>query len=106
MRVFVFVLLCLASFRATRLITSDEWPPSEWFREKIAQRFGPYSSWVTLFTCPWCLGAWFSIALTTLTQLFIYDFFTDKVLNKPAFLGLIIGAVAAVVGYLGTYDER
>lgn len=106
MRALMFITLALAAFRVTRLVTIDEFSPSEWFREKITERFGAYSSWVTLFTCCWCFGAWCSIILVTFTHHFVYDIIRDEVLSPFGVLALVTAAISSLVGYLGTYDER
>lgn len=93
--VFLFVISSLATFRVTRLVTSDKWPPSMWFRDRIEQRFGEESSWMELFTCPWCLGAWFSAAMTAFLDWYIG-------IPLPIFWAF---ATSAVVGYLGAYAE-
>lgn len=95
MTVFHFVLLTLASYRLTRLLTTDAWPPVEWFRDYIERRFGPDSSWFTLVTCPWCAGVYITFAVYAVDH-FLW--------NPPTWL-LAFVASSALVGYLGTYDE-
>lgn len=91
----VFIVLSLAAFRLQRIITTDQWPPSDWFREKVRSRTGDDSSWTTLVTCPWCFGFWISLA----------------VMAEHHYLGVIpmwvygVFAVSAIVGMLGTYDS-
>lgn len=96
MNAFRFVLLSLTCFRLTRLVTTDEWPPSNWFREAVEKRFGEHSSWMTLVTCPWCWGVW------TTGVVYAVDHFIWTI---PTIL-LAAGATMALVGLLGTYDER
>lgn len=96
MSVFRWALMVLATFRLTRLITTDEWPPTNWLREKVEDRFGKDSSWVTLITCPWCCSVYVGFAV----------FAIDHYLWRPPFWLLAFVAATALVGYLGTYDER
>lgn len=93
---FEFACMALTAARLTRLVVADDWPPSEWLRNKVADRTGEDSSWTTLVTCPWCWGVWTTAAL----------FLTDHYLwNIPTWL-LAMGAAMEIVGYLGTYDSR
>lgn len=92
---FTFIILALAAFRIQRIITTDDWPISEWFREKVRSRTGDDSGWTTLVSCAWCSGFHTSIAVVV----------------EHRFLGVVpmwvygIFAASAVVGMLGTYDS-
>jgi hypothetical protein len=60
-----FVLLALASFRLTRLIAWDTWPPVS--RARIWLLYRPEGGLRSdaldeLFACPFCLGFWISLA--------------------------------------------
>ena len=45
----------LGTARLTRLLTEDDWPPVQWFRNKwIAVTNG--SGWESLFLCPFCMA--------------------------------------------------
>lgn len=96
MSVFRFVLLTLFSFRVSRIVTTDSWPPTERFRDWVEERTGPDSGWTTLTTCPWC----FSLYVTV--PVFVIDMYVVRI----PLVVLLIGASMACVGYLGTYDER
>jgi hypothetical protein len=52
----------LASYRLTRLMTTDHLPPAEkartWLEEKTP------GNYAVLWTCPWCFGAWVSLGVT------------------------------------------
>lgn len=93
--VFQWVLLSLTAFRLQRIVTADDWPPSEWFRESVKERFGEDSSWYKLFTCPWCWGTWMTLGVFSIAA---------QVISVPnPLLQSIAGC--AVVGILGsTYD--
>jgi hypothetical protein len=78
----LLVLLGLTTYRATRLVVRDDFPPILWAREKI-QQVRPtriighgdeahYSYWWggELVSCHWCASGWISLALVGLTDLF------------------------------------
>ncbi len=53
---FLFVLLSLATFRATRLVVHDDFPPIRWARDRITR-----PEWLhDLVTCHWCASAYIS----------------------------------------------
>lgn len=92
--VFVWVVLALASHRYQRLVTTDHWPISQWFRRYIDRRFGERSSWAELVNCGWCFGSWTTIAV------FCEHFY----LGVVPFVVHVIAAAATVVGLISTYD--
>lgn len=47
--------------RLTRLITSDSWPPAEWFRVAFAN-WTRHGSWSVLVTCPFCAAPYVAAA--------------------------------------------
>lgn len=96
MTVFRFILMALVAFRFTRLITMDDWPPTEWFRNKVAERTGEHSGWSTLVTCPWCCSPYITATL----------FLVDHYLWTIPMLLLYMGATMAIAGFLGVYSER
>lgn len=85
----ILILLSLAAFRATRLITDDRLtlPARAW----IAGRFPKRAAVQYFITCPWCVGMWISAALVLLVWYW-------QPLPLP---GLWIPAVAAIAGMLG-----
>ena len=91
-----FVVLALASFRLQRIVTRDDWPPSEWFRGAVERRFGTESSWFTLVTCPWCFGFWVTAAV----------FAEHRFLDIVPVWAYAICAASAVVGLLGEWETR
>lgn len=99
----IYFWMALASFRLTRLVTTDVWPPIVWLRSHLidfttrrTKRTGPSSHWPELFTCPWCAGAYLTAIVFGLTWLFV---------TIPLPL-LQYSSLLAIVGYLGVYDER
>ncbi len=52
----ILVLLSLATFRATRLVVRDDFPPIKWARDRITR-----PEWLhDLVTCHWCASAYLS----------------------------------------------
>lgn len=93
----VLVLLSLGAYRLQRVVTTDDWPLSEWFRSKVERRFGSQSSWYTLLTCPWCLGFWVSGATV---------FVVDRWFHAAPMPILVWLAVSTVVGLIGEWESR
>lgn len=104
----LFVLLALASYRVTRLVTTDKItePIFDRLRFGLERRWyakhGPEGSdthfnskLAFLLSCPWCLGFWVSGAGTLLVSL-VYG------LDYPVLTWL---AVSTVVGLLGQLDS-
>jgi hypothetical protein len=51
-----FIILALATFRITRLFTTDY--IFEWLRNGIWKKFPPHTWLGYLFTCDWCFSIW------------------------------------------------
>lgn len=91
-----FAVLALASFRLQRIVTTDDWPPSEWFRDRVGIRTGEDSGWFTLATCAWCFGLWISAAVMaehhylSIVPMWVYGIF----------------AVSAIVGLLAEWSSE
>lgn len=78
----IIVLMSLTSYRLSRLLVHDVFPPLAWLRDKFT---GPYEvlpgaepqpTWVPywlayLWTCTWCMSVWTSAGVTALTWLTI-----------------------------------
>lgn len=110
------VMVCVATHRATRLVTRDDFPPILWLREGVigwAHGFGwaPRSRWkdadydhyrrwhwlADLITCPWCAGVWLAAGITWLADRLVTD-------GLPGPL-LVWATAAAVAGWLGRADD-
>lgn len=110
-------VLALAAYRLTRLATTDSlfaswrhrwyrrFPPNDHYRAMVRQ---PGQGWVQgpnpvrrthplgqLVECPWCIGAWISIALVATTAQYIS-------IPLPV---LVAAATSTVVGLLGELDS-
>jgi hypothetical protein len=83
-----FVILALAAFRATRVITTDT--VFEAVREKIWKRFPPSKGFGYLITCNWCTGFYISI-LFVIAYLLVPTivFVVSLVLSISAIIGLL-----------------
>lgn len=97
MLVLVIVLLCITTWRLTRLLTADAFPPIQMFREWVEARAGETSSWAYLVNCPWCVSVYFGGILTVATMLLLPDG-----LPVPA---LVWGTTSGVTGLLSTIED-
>lgn len=69
----LLLILVLATYRVTRLITTDDFPPIYWLRWKIITARPSYVRtrdnqqmfwWLgELVSCPWCASGWVSLGL-------------------------------------------
>jgi hypothetical protein len=86
--IFSYILLVLAAYRTTRLITTDT--ITEPIREKIWKRFPPSTPFGYLFTCNWCTGFWVSL-LFVVAYILVPDvtFVVSLVLSTSALVGII-----------------
>lgn len=112
-----YVVLALAAYRLTRLFTRDvlfaswrhrwyrRFPPNDHYRAMVRQ---PGRGWVLaanpvrpthplgqLIDCPWCIGAWVSIAVVAVVA---------QIVSVPLPV-LVACAVSTVVGLLGEVDR-
>lgn len=79
--IFVWFLIALCTYRITRFITRDIFPPMKWFREHTSfdddtnrpdhrWRFVP--NWFAdLISCPWCASLYVAGAITWIVDLTI-----------------------------------
>ena len=84
------VLLWLATYRATRLIVADAFPPAAAARQAVADRFGDASSWAYLVTCPWCAGVYVALAATWAWDAHVYP------LTAPWAVAATVAALAGL----------
>lgn len=86
--IFSYILLVLAAYRTTRLITTDT--ITEPIREKIWKKFPPSTAFGYLFTCNWCTGFWVSL-LFVVAYILVPDvtFVVSLVLSTSALVGII-----------------
>jgi hypothetical protein len=106
--VWLFILLALASYRVTRLVTMDKitepifgrvrwWFERRWYEKHDGGSDTHFNSKIAfMLSCPWCLGFWVSGAGTLLVSL-AYG------LDYPI---LTWFALSTVVGFLGRFDSE
>jgi hypothetical protein len=83
-----FVILALAAFRVTRVITTDV--VFEAVRERIWKRFPPSKGFGYLITCDWCTGFYVSIAFVLAYLLVpVIVYVVSLVLSISAIIGLL-----------------
>lgn len=86
---FTFVILALAAFRITRLITTDRIFDS--LREKIWNKFPPNRVNIGyLITCDWCTSIWVAPIVI----------FSYVLVPSVVFVVSLVLATSAVVGFL------
>lgn len=90
-------LVVLATYRLTRLITADAFPPLAAARAKVADRFGEDSAWAYLAECPWCVSVYAGAIVTAATDL------AGVPLEAPV---LVWAASSALTGILSVIVDR
>lgn len=86
--IFNYVILVLAAYRVTRLITTDT--VTEKLREKVWKKFPPNTMIGYLITCNWCTGFWISVKFVV-AYILVPDvtFVVSLVLSTSALVGII-----------------
>lgn len=92
------VLLALATYRVTRLIVADAWPPTERLRDWVEDRTGPESGWSYLVHCPWCMSPYVAALCVLLTAVSV-----DGGVPAPA---LVIAACSALTGLIASIEPE
>jgi len=89
-----FLILGLATFRLTRLVTRDAIFESA--RNRFWGRFPPESSKLGyLLTCEWCLSVWLASAL-----------FVSAMISTVTVLVATPFALSAIAGLLTAYEDK
>lgn len=90
----LLLLLGLCTWRATRLVTRDSFPPIRWARDRVEQH-GP--EWLAdLVTCHFCASVWLAAGITAATDLFV---------SVPRPL-LMFGSAAAIGALIADHENR
>lgn len=89
-----FVILALAAFRLTHLITTDA--IADGFRTKVWKKFPPNTKIGYLITCNWCTGFWVSVFLVI----------SYLVLPVATLVVSLILAISASIGLISAWIER
>lgn len=91
---FEFVILALATYRITRLLTRDV--IAEPIRIRVWKKHPPESSKLGyLFTCEWCMSIW--------TASLIYGCF---IITSVTVIVVVPLALSAVAGLLTAYEDK
>jgi hypothetical protein len=88
------VILALAGYRATHLVTTDA--ISDGFRSRIWSKFPPTTKIGYLITCNWCTGFWISL-------LFVAGYL---ILPQITLVVSLILAISALIGIISAWIER
>jgi hypothetical protein len=88
------ILLSLAAFRLTRLVTTDT--VTDGIRNQIWKKFPPSTKLGYLITCNWCTGFWVSLLLGCLWL----------VIPEALTVVSLVLAVSALVGLISAWSER
>ena len=89
---FTFTILALATFRLSRLITTDV--IFEWLRNLVWKRFPPSTTFGYLFTCDWCMSFWFgSLVIISYTIVPTATFYVCAALALSAVAGILAARV-------------
>jgi hypothetical protein len=93
----LLLLLGLACYRLTRLVTADTFPPIAGPRERIDRAtMGGRWGWVgKLLTCHWCASGWVSLAIVAGV-----DLFSGQRVPLPPVMWLAVWAVGAMIAQL------
>jgi len=89
---FTFIVLALATFRLTRLITTDV--ITEFIRTWVWKRFPLSTKTGYLFTCDWCMSIWFA-SLVTISYTIVPT--ATLFVALPLALSAVVGILAARV---------
>jgi hypothetical protein len=102
----LLLLVTAASYRLTRLVVEDSFPPALWLRERLTgeniavRRWRWVPEWLTdLVSCRWCASVWVSGGVTLLTALW-----TDVPL--PLLVWAVAASGAAWISHLEDYFVR
>lgn len=61
----LFVAVIGASYRISRFVIEDDWPPVHRFRSYLFSRWGEDDAWASGLRCYWCIGTIITAALVT-----------------------------------------
>ena len=88
------LILILAAFRLTHLITTDA--IADGFRTRVWKKFPPATKIGYLVTCNWCTGFWVSI--------FLVIFYL--ILPLATLVVSLVLAISASIGLISAWIER
>ncbi len=90
-----FLTLALATSYLTYVVAKSDFPPVEWLRVKVFEKWGEGSAPAYLATCAWCVSAYASAAVVGGSEILVD-------LKQPVTLWLAVafssGAAHAMLG--------
>ena len=98
----IVVLVLLTTYRITRLLVKDSFPPIAVLRARIGERFGDDSSLAYLAQCSWCAGLYVAALVVG-----GYELAAHLWLHEPGvpFPVLVVFAASGVTGFLAAWDD-
>lgn len=98
-RPWAVALIAAATYRATRFISQDTFPPMARARWAAAERLARRSpAWAELPDCPWCVGLWVALAAAAATEV------VDR--RGRLDLALLAAAPLAISAAVGAMSDR
>jgi hypothetical protein len=91
---FLLLILSLAGFRITRLITQDT--ITEPIRNAIWNKFPPSTQIGYLFTCNWCTGFWVALLV----------FISWVVAPEATIVVSLVLSISTIIGLISAWTER
>lgn len=88
------VLIALATYRITRFLVRDTFPPIAVLRARFGEKVGYRSSLAYLSTCSWCASVYVAVAVWGVTERYTS-------VPLPA---LTIAAASAITGLLSSWE--
>jgi hypothetical protein len=92
--VIVIVLVALATYRITRLITRDVFHPIAYVRGRIVNKLGPHHWFSYLIMCDWCTSMYVATVVVLLTML----------VTSVSLPVLLIFASSGITGFLAAVE--
>lgn len=102
----LLLLVTVASYRLTRLVVEDSFPPALWLRERLTGESPAVARWrwvpewlSDLVSCRWCASVWVAGGVTLLTAVWIG-------VPLPLLTWAFAASGAAWIGHLEDYFTR
>ena len=103
----LLLLMTVATYRVTRVVVEDTFPPVQWVRDRVTgeqqpvvQRWRWIPDWVSeLIGCSWCTSVWVAAGVVTLTLPWAS-------IPLPVLTWLAVAAGAAWISHLEEYLTR
>jgi hypothetical protein len=91
---FLLLILSLAAFRITRVITTDN--IAEDLRDAVWKKFPPSTKIGYLLTCNWCMGLWVALAV----------FISWLLAPEATVVVSLVLSISAIIGLISAWTER